>query len=194
MSAPPPQRRVRLAADLTKVATSVAVAGVLLYTRNATSVLYVTGAAANSIVGKLLKKVIRQPRPTSAKSDPGMPSSHATSLAFLSLAGLGVVVRGAVFGLGQGVEIAGAVLCVVVAVVACSWRVAVGYHTVMQVVAGWMLGTVDAVVWSGVVVPWARKGVEEVLGDEGRAVTVVVGIILVGCCVVLVFWDMRLCL
>lgn len=171
-SSPPSPKNVVLAADLTKWTLCVLVSGMLLYYRDATSVLYVSGAGLNSLVGKLLKKVIKQPRPTTLKADSGMPSSHAMSLSFLAL--LGVVhfwVRGGV--LWQWGLVGGGVL---MAVVASSWRIGAGYHTVGQVIAGWMLGGVDAAVWGRWVVPRIVERMGGMLGkgELGWGVVMVV--------------------
>lgn len=147
----------------------------LLYYRDATSVLYVSGAGLNSLAGKLLKRVIKQPRPTTLKADPGMPSSHATSLSFLAL--LGVVhfwVRGGM--LWQWVLAGGGVS---MAVVASSWRIRAGYHTMGQVIAGWMLGGADAAVWGRWVVPRIEKRVEGLLGKGGMEWVIVIAVLAV---------------
>lgn len=170
-SPPPTPKRVVVAADLTKWTVCALVGGMLLYNRNTTSVLYVTGAGLNSLAGKLLKKVIKQPRPTALKADPGMPSSHATSLSFLAL--LGAVhfwVRGGV--LWQWGLVGGGVA---MAAVASHWRVGAGYHTAGQVVAGWLLGGVDAAVWGGWVMPRIAGKMERMLenGEMGLGALIV---------------------
>lgn len=126
-------------ADATKYTVSTAVALALLHNRDAGTVLYAAGGLANSLSAKLLKRVIRQPRPTDSKSDSGMPSSHATSLSFLSLAAWHGRFTGAYGLLGF--------VGVVLAVVGSCARVRVGYHSWGQVAAGWMLGCFNALVW-----------------------------------------------
>ena len=52
---------------------------IVLHTR------YVVGSIFNAALNKVLKRVINESRPASArKTDPGMPSSHAASLFYLS--------------------------------------------------------------------------------------------------------------
>lgn len=172
---------MHLAADLTKITTSLTVATFLLYNRNTPSILYVLGAAANSATGKLLKKIIQQPRPTNAKSDPGMPSSHATSLSFLTVAFLAYVTTWPVFVgvFPHSVVIGGAAGLVVIAAIATLCRVSAGYHTKEQVLAGWVLGAVDAIIWKLWFVPWAGPTVNRVLSNERIAGLVIAGMILV---------------
>lgn len=167
--------KVVLAADLTKWTVCVAVSCALLYRRDAAVVLYCVGAGLNSAAGKLLKQVIRQPRPTDSKTDPGMPSSHATSLSFLSLAVLAhVVMQPPIATVIRTVYLGGAALVVGLALLATSWRVKAGYHTVGQVVAGWLLGAVDTILWIKMFVPWAAPAVNAIFKDG------VMGVALIG--------------
>lgn len=63
----------------------------------------------NSINGKVLKKVLNHERPEGAeKADPGMPSSHAVSLSYLSVyAASALIIHG---GGGGGRVLPGGVL------------------------------------------------------------------------------------
>lgn len=177
MSSAPQERpsKVVVAADLTKWTVCAAVSCTLLYRRDAAVVLYCAGAMLNSAAGKLLKQVIRQPRPTDSKSDPGMPSSHATSLSFLSLAVLAhVVLHPPAIAILRAVYLGGAALIVGLALLATSWRVKAGYHTVGQVAVGWVLGMVDTVLWIKAFVPWATPAVHAVVKDD------IMGLALIG--------------
>lgn len=176
MSAPQERpSKVVVAADLTKWTVCAAVSSVLLYRRDTAVVLYCVGAGLNSATGKLLKQVIRQPRPTDSKSDPGMPSSHATSLSFLSLAVLAhAMLHPPTAAVLRAVYLGGAALVVLLALLATSWRVKAGYHTVGQVVVGWVLGAVDTVLWIKAFVPWATPALDAVVKDD------VMGLALIG--------------
>lgn len=172
--------QVVLAADLTKWAACVAVGSALLYRRDALVVLFCTGAGLNSAAGKLLKHLIRQPRPTDSKADPGMPSSHATSLSFLSLALLACVLKDpALAAAPRAVYVAGGALVVALALLATSWRVRAGYHTVAQVVAGWVLGAVNTVAWVKMFLPWATPFVDAVLRDSRVGLPLIAAIVVV---------------
>lgn len=114
------------------------------------------GSVVNSIAGKLLKRLLNHARPTgAAKADPGMPSSHAVSLAYLSVyAASGLLQR------GGGIETnptawpvpVWAVPLIAAGLVSTgmffTWlRVALGYHTWPQVLAGYAMGAANAVAW-----------------------------------------------
>ncbi|KAG2450019.1 hypothetical protein HYH02_000123 [Chlamydomonas schloesseri] len=72
--------------DLTKWAVSAAVFAVLLLRRDTAVAWCVLGSIIASFINKALKYVINEQRPANArKADPGMPSSHANSLAFLGV-------------------------------------------------------------------------------------------------------------
>ena len=69
----------------TRVLVSGTAFGVLVWRRDAASVLCITGAVINAIFSKILKRLINESRPAGAQeSDPGMPSSHAMSLFFFA--------------------------------------------------------------------------------------------------------------
>lgn len=143
---------VKEKADMTKLITVITVFAAVLYFHNLSVILYALGSIMNLLIGKMLKKVIRQPRPDGAtKIDHGMPSSHATSLSFLTFAALfGVARRG---GLRPTPSLGAAILALLLAGIATRWRVAAGYHTTRQVAAGWVVGCIDAILWCFLVVP-----------------------------------------
>lgn len=146
------RKAVKERADTTKVVTIIVVLATVLYYHNVGAILYTMGSGVNYIIGKVLKKLIRQPRPDGAdKIDHGMPSSHATSLSYLSVAALLNVLRHG--GLRPTPSLSATVLAVLATVIASRWRVAAGYHTVPQVVVGWIVGCVDAFVWCFFVAP-----------------------------------------
>ena len=141
------------------------------------------GSVVNSALGKMLKKLLNEKRPEgAAKADPGMPSSHALSLAYLSTyAALALATRGgddggavfhfaSVIGRSSGGAAwpvrAWAVVpgCVAFMTAGCffTWlRVELGYHTKPQVLAGYALGCANAMAWlalgESVVVPAATR-------------------------------------
>jgi dolichyldiphosphatase len=92
------------------------------------------GSILASLAGKLLKRLLAHARPAGArKADPGMPSSHAVSLGYLStyaaLCCAGLAERAALQALG---------------LLLTALRVVLGYHTVPQVVVGYTLGASSA--------------------------------------------------
>lgn len=100
---------------------------------------------------QLLKRALNRPRPGSRKADPGMPSSHAQSLAFLGATAALAVWRG-----GGGPERAVAALSLLTLALLLSWlRVLLGYHTAPQVGAGLALGAAGAAGWDAAGRAWA---------------------------------------
>ena len=142
-------------------------------------VLLVIGALANALGGKLVKRWLAQPRPGGSRlSDPGMPSSHALSLFFISafaatdclrsinggsghpppllrlwsslLEGEARVLPVAWAGGGLSVlpAAAPAVLLLGGAAALAALRVRAGLHTSAQVAVGAALGMVGGCAWS----------------------------------------------
>lgn len=145
-SRPVEKKTVRKAADLTKWAVSVAVATGLLLAHNAEGILYVSGGILNSSLTKVVKRAVNAPRPASSPQDKqlessGMPSSHASALAYFAFALLLVSKSKHV------------VVAPVLAAVVSSWRVSAGYHTLTQVVVGYLFGALFARLWMTVAVP-----------------------------------------
>ena len=69
-----------------RVVVASAVALTLLVRRDPATYLWVAGGILNASVSKVLKRLINESRPVGARTaDPGMPSSHAMSLFFLSV-------------------------------------------------------------------------------------------------------------
>lgn len=140
-------------ADVIKIVTIATVSAAVLYYHNLGVILYAVGSILNVLIAKALKRIIRQPRPDGAtKIDHGMPSSHATSLSFLTVAALFGAVRQA-GGLRPTPLLGVAVLALLLAIVATRWRIAAGYHTTPQVAAGWIIGSLDAILWFFLIVP-----------------------------------------
>ena len=95
-----------------------------------------------------LKVALNEARPETAngrrKQDPGMPSSHAQSLAFLSTYAAMTTVASSALGPGS----AGAGAGLVALGVFLTWlRVALGFHTRSQVVVGFGVGVANALLW-----------------------------------------------
>lgn len=133
-----------------KSATSVVSAALfisLLWRRDAQVVTIFVGAVWNGILSKILKLVIRQPRPkklllmseSSVKdkpSDPGMPSSHAMSLSFIGTSFL--------LNFRQPLAIIFIALYTSLALI---YRIKMNLHTKEQVLVGTFLGALHGVFW-----------------------------------------------
>ncbi|GIL75054.1 hypothetical protein Vretimale_7744 [Volvox reticuliferus] len=131
--------------ELTKWAVSMAVFAVLLLRRDVAVAWCVLGSIIASFLNKALKYVINEQRPPSArKADPGMPSSHANSLAFLGVYTALALAQGAA-PVSTGSAAAAAISALSVFL---TWlRVRLGYHTFPQVLVGYGLGAATAVAW-----------------------------------------------
>lgn len=131
--------------NATKWAVSCAAFGTLLWRRDLLAAWCVLGSVVAAVNCRILKLAINEARPSDRKADPGMPSAHAQSLGFLSTfvsvaaaASLGTSSPGWL-ALVVGVPSLGIFL---------AWlRVALGYHTVAQVVVGWLVGSCSAAAW-----------------------------------------------
>jgi membrane-associated phospholipid phosphatase len=145
---------------MTKVVVSCAVGAGLLYSHSPVALLYGIGALANAVATKVAKRIIKAPRPESApdrkKGSAGMPSSHASSLAFLSVAF--ALLQKELYTLGV---VAGAVF-------AASWRVHANYHTVPQMVAGIAFGSVAAWLWVENAMPHALPQLQSIMNTYGH--------------------------
>jgi membrane-associated phospholipid phosphatase len=125
--------------------------------------------ASRRVLGKALKRLVKQARPPQARhEDPGMPSSHATSLLFFA-------VSAATGGMRAGLPGGGACAVVLLACAAAAWRVRAGLHTPAQVVVGALLGTVDALLWGA----WAQPHVARLLDGHPRTLGAVLVLLVV---------------
>lgn len=107
------------------------------------------GSIVNSVNGRLLKRALNHSRPDGAKKvDPGMPSSHATSLSYLSwYAALAFAFEPNAFGLATFVTRTLAFGLVSLGAFLAYLRVKLGFHTWPQVYVGYGLGSSTALVW-----------------------------------------------
>ena len=142
--------------ESTKFIVSGACLAVLITHPNVPVCWCLSGSVFNSLNSKLLKRLINESRPDGAtKLDPGMPSSHAVSLSYLSVyAASALLLRGGGFPAVpgawpvpvQGVQPGAAAL--VAAGLFLTWlRVHLGYHNWAQVCVGYGIGSVTALGW-----------------------------------------------
>ena len=149
--------------NATKWAVSATTALVLLRNRNDPSTRFaVVGSVFAAFLTKILKKLINESRPREArKRDPGMPSSHAQSLSFLSVSAARAILvsksKGGTLAsflpplalpLPSPAPLAVAALVLGAAALLATLRVVLGYHTWPQVVAGGALGCFLALSWA----------------------------------------------
>ncbi|XP_038722434.1 lipid phosphate phosphatase epsilon 2, chloroplastic-like isoform X2 [Tripterygium wilfordii] len=109
-------------------------AAVLLWRHDAESLWAASGSVINSVISLALKRVLNQARPVSTlRSDPGMPSSHAQSIAFTVFFIIISILE------WQGVNeitLSASVLALAIGSYLCWLRVSQQFHTISQVVVG----------------------------------------------------------
>ena len=136
--------------ESTKFVVSCAALGFLLLNPSIETCWALLGSVVNSVNGKILKRILNHERPDgSRKADPGMPSSHATSLSYLSVYGAASLAyfRDAAPALGYSGQLAVSACLVVIGMWLSYLRVSTGYHTPPQVVVGYGLGSMTALAW-----------------------------------------------
>jgi dolichyldiphosphatase len=114
------------------------------------------GCLVSTAVNRTIKKAIKEPRPEgSANTGYGMPSDHSQMMAFLAV----------YFGLWlwlqvkldrPALKLPAYLVAAALAVLVPVSRVVLGVHTVQQVVAGSLIGTVLAMSWYHAGVIYAR--------------------------------------
>ncbi|MEW5300999.1 MAG: hypothetical protein WDW36_003885 [Sanguina aurantia] len=129
----------------TKYLVSGSTLAVLLWRHDVLAAWCVLGSVISVFICKLLKILINQQRPSTARQrDPGMPSSHANNLAFLSTYTAASLLQST----AAPEQMYGGAALVVCGALFLTWlRVACGYHTVPQVAVGYCTGLATAVWW-----------------------------------------------
>ncbi|KAG1173424.1 hypothetical protein G6F70_003217 [Rhizopus microsporus] len=140
----------------TREITIASVSLAILYFRSFHLIYFVIGAILTTLEAKVLKHIIKQPRPDSyklvskKKTSYGMPSSHSQAMSFFA-AYFQLVTMSSIlpehfrlFGLSASVL---AALLSTFSLGVIWSRVQLGHHTVSQVMAGTILGTLSALVW-----------------------------------------------
>lgn len=163
---------------------------VLLLRRDAVVVSFLLGAIANALVTKVLKWGLAIPRPDGAPlADPGMPSSHASSLFFFATwLGAAALARRADDDLGLATALGLVALLVCTATALAAWRVRRGLHSADQVLVGALLGAGAALLWRSQSEPLehaldaliAATTGSWMLGAAGLLAIIVAGVLVVG--------------
>eukprot|EP00899_Mesostigma_viride_P022458 jgi/Mesvir1/3397/Mv25886-RA.1 len=129
----------------TKYAVASTAFVILLYQHDVAGCWWFVGSAVNVALCKAIKVTVNQSRPAAArKRDPGMPSSHASSLGYLgTYLALSIL---EIYGT-SGSALAAATVIEAMAAFLTWLRVELGYHTWPQVLVGGALGSLTAVLW-----------------------------------------------
>ncbi|XP_024532790.1 lipid phosphate phosphatase epsilon 1, chloroplastic-like [Selaginella moellendorffii] len=150
---------IQLANRTSKWAITGLATGFLLYRQNDPASMWaITGALANGATSKLLKQCINQQRPIAAANharlDPGMPSSHAQSLAYLST--YATIEIAGWSGVNPVLSLALRAIVLSTAAYLAHLRISMGFHTSAQVAVGSVIGSSSAVIWN-----WIWKAIVE---------------------------------
>ncbi|KAK7367364.1 hypothetical protein VNO80_09376 [Phaseolus coccineus] len=118
--------------------------GFILWRHDAEALWFTAGSILNALLSVLLKHILNQERPSTLKSDPGMPSSHAQSIFFAVF----FVILSGVEWLGLNVfTIALSGLVLTFGSFFSYLRVSQQLHTVSQVVVGAIIGSIFSILW-----------------------------------------------
>ncbi|CEL96694.1 unnamed protein product [Vitrella brassicaformis CCMP3155] len=121
----------------------------LVMRRDAAVTVWVIGSLLNAVLGKVLKRLFNHSRPDEATvSDPGMPSSHAMSLSFLSVSLIRAIIDADRLPAWWRLDKRWAVVLVSsYALLSAVWRVRANLHTSEQVAVGGAVGGTVGLVW-----------------------------------------------
>lgn len=166
----------------------------LVVRRDASTLAWVVGALSNAVLSKVLKRAINQARPDDAVlSDPGMPSSHAMSLGYISTSVVGFAFLAAAANAtppwwAAVPPQATAALLWGYAALAASWRVQRGLHSAEQVAVGAVLGCANGAAFAAYGSPLLTGMLQTAVG-EGVAggdvgAPALLGVLVFGACAV----------
>ncbi|GAB5355960.1 hypothetical protein AAMO2058_000249900 [Amorphochlora amoebiformis] len=169
---------IRVIGKSTKFIVAGCVGISFLTLRNALVLNMVVGALGNAIFNKGLKRVINEARPDGAKKpDPGMPSSHACSLAFLSsycLLALFTYLPPWWPSIVPPPVLATVVLAY--DYISLLYRYYSGLHTIPQLAVGSLVGVFNAVWWFILCYIKLTPEVDALLGEGGVPILYALGI------------------
>ncbi|CAN7012853.1 unnamed protein product [Brassica rapa subsp. trilocularis] len=131
--------------SLSKWVVSILFASIILLRHDGTALWGIIGSVSNSALSLVLKRILNQARPaTTSRTDPGMPSTHAQSISFISV----FAVLSVMEWLGTS-KVSMFLCCLILA--SCSYfirlRVSQKLHTSSQVVVGAIVGSVFCIFW-----------------------------------------------
>ncbi|KAG7565224.1 Phosphatidic acid phosphatase type 2/haloperoxidase [Arabidopsis suecica] len=130
---------------LSKWVVSALFGSIILLRHDGAALWAVIGSISNSALSVVLKRILNQERPaTTLRSDPGMPSSHAQSISFISV----FAVLSVMEWLGTNrVSLFLSGLILALGSYFIRLRVSQKLHTSSQVVVGAIVGSVFCILW-----------------------------------------------
>ncbi|KAG7614432.1 Phosphatidic acid phosphatase type 2/haloperoxidase superfamily [Arabidopsis suecica] len=134
-----------IANSLSKWIVAALFGSVLLLRHDGAALWAVIGSVSNSVLSVALKRILNQERPVATlRSDPGMPSSHAQSISFISVFSVFSVME------WLGTNVLSLFLSGLILALGSyfTWlRVSQKLHTTSQVVVGAIVGSVYSTLW-----------------------------------------------
>ncbi|WZZ81342.1 hypothetical protein YC2023_101914 [Brassica napus] len=132
---------------ISKWVVSALFASIILLRHDGTALWAIIGSVSNSALSLFLKRLLNQARPaTTSRTDPGMPSSHAQSISFISV----FAVLSVMEWLGTN-EVSLFLIMLILALgsyfASMRLRVSQKLHTSNQVVVGGFVGSVFCIFW-----------------------------------------------
>lgn len=142
--------------SLIPVFSVIAFLAIIVMRRDLTSIFFFIGFFANELANQVLKRIIKEPRPSRLGqplwSQYGMPSAHAQFMGFFTafvilLFYVRIKVVTLIIPLAKLWKHFLAVGCVIVSLLVCYSRIYLRYHTTNQVFVGLVLGLIFGVSW-----------------------------------------------
>ncbi|XP_033144647.1 lipid phosphate phosphatase epsilon 1, chloroplastic-like isoform X2 [Brassica rapa] len=130
---------------LSKWVVFILFASIILLRHDGTALWGIIGSVSNATLCVVLKRMLNQARPaTTSRTDPGMPSSHAQSISYISLFAVLSVMEW--FGTSK---VSMFLSCLIIASGSYFIRLRVSQklHTSSQVVVGAIVGSVFCIFW-----------------------------------------------
>ncbi|CAH8388765.1 unnamed protein product [Eruca vesicaria subsp. sativa] len=131
--------------SLSKWVVSILFASIILLRHDGTALWGIIGSVSNAALSVVLKRILNQARPaTTSRTDPGMPSTHAQSISFISM----FAVLSVMEWLGTS-KVSLFLSCFILASGSYFIRLRVSQklHTSSQVVVGAIVGSVFCILW-----------------------------------------------
>jgi membrane-associated phospholipid phosphatase len=125
-----------------KYVVSGTVASILLLDNSVIPLYYVVIGICGALFSKVLKNILKQPRPkASPKRGYGMPSSHTSAIAYFTLL---IYFKGPAVITNRFHLLLLNIAMVFYGVMACYWRITSHLHSVSQIAVGGLIGSIGA--------------------------------------------------
>ncbi|XP_058766721.1 lipid phosphate phosphatase epsilon 1, chloroplastic-like [Vicia villosa] len=141
----------------------------IIWRHDEESLWFAAGSILNTMFSILLKQILNQKRPSTLKSDPGMPSSHAQSIFFTVMF---IILSSVKMSRIDELTIISCGLAFALSSYFSYLRVSQKLHTASQVVVGAVIGSICSVLWYWL---WNAFMLDAFVSSLGVRVIVVLG-------------------